>query len=51
MFADDATFAMDGSLKYFKKIISILDDFRLISGLKLNVNKTIIFKNRFIEVY
>ena len=44
MFADDATFAMDGSLKSFKKLISILDDFRLISGLKLNVNKTIILR-------
>ena len=27
MFADDATFAMDGSLKSFKKLISILADF------------------------
>ena len=44
MFADNATFAMDGSLKSFKKLISILDDFRLISGLKLNVNKTIILR-------
>ena len=44
MFADDATFAMDGSLKSFKTIIQILDDFKLISGLKLNVNKTIILR-------
>ena len=44
MFADDATFAMDGSLKSFKKLICILDDFRSISGLKLNVNKTIILR-------
>ena len=44
MFADDATFAMDRSLKSFKKLISILEDFRLISGLKLNVNKTIILR-------
>ena len=44
MFADDATFAMDGTLKSFKKLISILDDFRFISGLKLNVNKTIILR-------
>ena len=44
IFADDATFAMDGYLKFFKKLISILDDFRLISGLKLNVNKNIILR-------
>ena len=44
LFADDATFAMDGSLKSFKKLICILDDFRSISGLKLNVNKTIILR-------
>ena len=44
MFADDATFAMDGSLKSFKKLISILADFKLISGLKLNINKTIVLK-------
>ena len=44
MFADDATFAMDGSLKSFQKLIRILDDFKLISGLKLNINKTIILR-------
>ena len=50
MFADDATFAMDGSLKSFRKLIYILDNFRLISGLRLNVNKTIILKNRLVEI-
>ena len=44
MFADDSTFAMDGSLKSFQKPICILDDFMLISGLRLNVNKTIILR-------
>ena len=44
MFADDATFAMDGSLKSFKKLLKILEDFKLISGLKLNINKTIILR-------
>ena len=44
MFADDATFAMDGSIKPFQKLLCILDDFRLISGLKLNVNKTTILR-------
>ena len=44
MFADDATFAMNGSLKSFQKLLCILDDFKLISGLKLNVNKTTILR-------
>ena len=44
MFADDATFAMDGSLKSFQKLLYILDDFKLIPGLKLNVNKTTILR-------
>ena len=44
MFADDATFAMDGSLKSFRKLIYMLDNFKLISGLIKNVNKTIILK-------
>ena len=41
MFADDATIAMDWSLKSFQKLVYILDDFKLILGLKLNI-KTII---------
>ena len=44
MFADDATFGMDRSLRSFQKLLSILDDFKLISGLKLNVNKTTILR-------
>ena len=44
MFADDATFAMDGSLNFFQKLLHILDDFKLISGLKTNINKTIILR-------
>ena len=44
MFADDATFAMDWSLKSFQKLLRILDDFKSISGLKLNVNKTTILR-------
>ena len=44
MFADNATFAMDRSLKSFKKLIYILDNFKLISGLRLNVDKHIILK-------
>ena len=35
---------MDGSLKSFKALIQILDDFKSISGLKLNVNKAIILR-------
>ena len=44
MFADDATFAMDGSSKSFQKLLCILNDFKLISGLKLNVSKTTILR-------
>ena len=44
MFADDVTFAMDGSLNSFQKLLCIRDDFKLISGLKLNVNKTTILR-------
>ena len=44
MFADDATFAMDGPLKSFQKLLCILDDLKLISGLKLNVNKATILR-------
>ena len=39
MFADDATLAMDGSLKSFRKLIYILDNFKLISGLRLMLIK------------
>ena len=44
MFADDATFAIDGSLKTFQNLLHILDEFKQISGLKLNINKTIILR-------
>ena len=36
LFADDATFALDGSLKSFNELINILEAFKSISGLKLN---------------
>ena len=44
MFADDDTFAMGGSLKSLQKLICILDDFKLMSGLKLNVKATTILR-------
>ena len=44
MFAEDATFAMDQSLKAFQKFICILDDLKLILDLKINVNKTVILR-------
>ena len=44
MFADDATFAMDGSLKSFRKLIYILYNFELIWSKRLNINKIIILK-------
>ena len=42
LFADDATFALDGSLKSFNELINILEAFKSISGLKLNNKKTCI---------
>ena len=39
-FADDATFALDGSLKSFNELINTLEAFKSISGLKLNNKKT-----------
>ena len=42
MFADHATLGIDRLLKSFQKLICLLDDFKLASGLKINVNKTII---------
>ena len=39
LFADDASFILDGSLKSFETLIDMLDNFFLISGLKLNARK------------
>ena len=39
LFADDASFILDGSLKSFETLIDVLDNFFLISGLKLNARK------------
>ena len=39
LFADDATFITDGSEKSFSTLISVLDNFSYISGLKLNASK------------
>ena len=36
LFADDASFILDGSKKFFEHLIRILDKFTNISGLKLN---------------
>ena len=38
-FADDASFLLDCSLKPFKTLIMILDNFSCISGLELNAKK------------
>ena len=39
LFADDASFILDGSLKSFETLVDILNNFSYISGLKLNSNK------------
>ena len=52
-YADDLTAYLDGSEKSLKSIINILDEFRDVSGLKINLNKCMavwIGKNRFSHV-
>ena len=44
MFADDATFAMDGPYNSFQKLKRIFAVFKLKLGLKLNINKTKILR-------
>lgn len=44
LFADDASFSVDGSEKSFKELIKTLEKFALISGLKLNKTKCTILK-------
>ena len=39
LFADDASFILDGSFKSFQTLIDILDNFSYISGLKINAKK------------
>ncbi|MES9884827.1 MAG: reverse transcriptase domain-containing protein, partial [Sedimenticola sp.] len=44
MFADDATFFTDGTEHSFKKLVEIIDEFGKISGLLLNIKKSIILR-------
>ena len=44
MFADDATFILDGSEKSFNSTVYVLDAFERISGLKLNPKKCTILR-------
>ena len=44
LFADDATFLTDGSRQSFETLVSVLDNFSNISGLKLNINKCNVLK-------
>ena len=39
LFADDASFILDGSFKSFQTLIDILDNFSYISGLKIDAKK------------
>ena len=36
IFADDASFILDGSIKSFEALVDVLDNYSYISGLKLN---------------
>ena len=44
LFADDATFFTDGSKTSFEELISTLEQFSCISGLKLNHSKCTVLK-------
>ena len=44
MFADDATFALDGTLNSFRELINVLEAFKSVSGLKLNNKKTTVLR-------
>ena len=44
LFADDATFALDGSFKSFNELINILETFKSISGLKRNNIQTTVLR-------
>ena len=39
LFADDASFILDGSLKSLENLIDVMDNFSYLSGLKLNTKK------------
>ena len=42
MFADDATFALDGTFNSFRELIDVLEAFKSVSGLKLNNKNTVL---------
>ena len=44
LFADDATFITDGSERSFTTLINVLDNFSIVSGLKLNSSKCSVFR-------
>ena len=46
VFADDASFILDCSIKSFEALVDVLDNYSYISGLKLNSKKMPSFANR-----
>ena len=44
MFADDATFALDGTFNAFHELINVLEAFKSVSRLKLNNKKTTVLR-------
>ena len=48
-FADDTTLILDGSKESIVNAVKVIEKFGLISGLKLNVDKTVFLKNWFIK--
>ena len=43
-FADDATFVNDGSLKSFERLIYVITEFSILTGLNLNSKKSTILR-------
>ena len=50
MFADDATFELDGTFNAFRELVDVLEAFKSVFGLKLN-NKKHCPKNRVFKKY
>ena len=44
MFADDATFALNGTFNSFRELIDVLEAFKSFSVLKLNNKKTLSYE-------
>jgi hypothetical protein len=49
-FADDATFANDGSVKSFEKLVYVITEFSKISGLNLNSKNHLYYESGHLNI-